>query len=736
MVFPRRKMEHSVPEKTRKTAPTILDILNANLEPCYSRILSHLDLPSILRLFSTCKTIHSITYCIFNIDTHLRPFFQNPVVFRQAMADNNLIVSGSTALKFFTREKWVSKDLDVYTNSMASLRRTADVLEKEGYKFVPFVWQSKSIEASIVNARGMNFKKEMEQNLELQDRKVIKEMSNYTYDGAQIQDVFRYSKESENLHIDIILTYGPALLSILEGYYSTYIMNFFTYNRAYNLFAYHTVLKNEGFKTLAEVSPKREEAIQKYKGRGYNIVAYGNYHSCKMQCPLRPHRRVGDMFTWMIDLPINDISIPTNPILVETYTFRMVGHSSVKNEKGSRTFRALRNVSLKMDVFQHPNLEFPLLVDKMPSTGSWKEFLQSMMTRVAAQEQFPLDIQLADPWLQRDTIINGKQKYFDKDVAGSPNLTTMPLETLPTYLHRHILSFLPWQSHIPVSAACDFWNKILQEDEFKFKRYAIMEPYNVPMHQVLINPAVGFKVNFYECGARGALVGMDFFTTEFAKGKETSAILRAMSQTQMKEFICILDDPLFLKRPGKDEQGNPTAVVVKPKKLKRAKKKPLFLEENSNHETRWPMSIRIGIVNDPNEPAVDLVNINISEGSKNRNLTVGELLEGIAEAVTATGPRTKLDYISFELEMWQWLPQHHFGIIRKTNDPFIHHPLMKLLLPLTKSGWRGKRARIAWRFKRAAKKFLEMKRWKDANEDEDHREIMRQVRNIRIGRNS
>ncbi|KAF3228450.1 hypothetical protein TWF106_007483 [Orbilia oligospora] len=420
MAPPGFRMEHLVPEQRprKKTAPTILDILNANLEPCYSRILNHLEIPDILRLFSTCKTIHSITYCIFNIDTHLRPFFKDPLVFRQAMADNNLIVSGSTALKFFTTERWVSKDLDVYTNSRAALKQTADVVKREGYRFVPFSWQSKSLEASIVNTRTTTLKKEMEQNAELQDRKVIRKASNYTYDGAQIQDVFRFSKEPENIHIDIILTQGPALLSILEGYYSTYIMNFFTYNRAYNLFPYHTILKREGFKTLTEVSQKREEAMQKYQKRGYKIVEYGNYHSCKMQCPLRPHRRVGDMFTWTIDLPINNIRIPINPIPVENYTFHIVGHLSDRNEKGVRGFHTLPNLSLMMEVFQHPNLEFPLLVDKMATAGSWKEFLQSMLARVAAQEVVQFDILLADPWLQRDAIINGRQKYFDKDVEG------------------------------------------------------------------------------------------------------------------------------------------------------------------------------------------------------------------------------------------------------------------------------------------------------------------------------
>ncbi|KAK6347434.1 hypothetical protein TWF718_005275 [Orbilia javanica] len=323
----------------------------------------------------------------------------------------------------------------------------------------------------------------------------------------------------------------------------------------------------------------------------------------------------------------------------------------------------------------------------------------------------------------------------------------MPLDSLPTTIHRRILSFLPWQSHIPVSNVCQFWNDLLSEDQFKLKRYSFLNASEVIVHQILVNPCIGFKVRFDECGPRGALVGMDFYTTEFAKTRGKSALLRAMARTLAGEYSCFLKDPLFPKFRGevedpKDPATDMTTTITakKPNKLKRHnkadrnKKNKTFLDENNNVSTRWPMSIRIGILNDPNSPADDLVNINLAEGSKNRDLTVGELLQGIAEAVTATGPRKKLDYISFELEMWQWLPQHHFGIIRKTNDPFVHHPLMRELRTLVKPGWRGKRARLAWRLKNAAKKFVEMQKWKDKKEEAREREILYHMKNVHLGR--
>ncbi|KAK6519123.1 hypothetical protein TWF281_003812 [Arthrobotrys megalospora] len=401
---------------TGKKAPTILDVLNANLEPCYNRIISHLDVPDMLRLFATCRTIHSIYYCIFNIDAHLRQFFKDPLVFRQAMADYDLIVGGSVALKLFAREKWTTKDLDVYTNSLSSLRKTAQVLTKEKFKFAPFPWQSRSIESSLANAGSVGTKWRMFENADVADERIQSAFSYKSYQGQEIRDVYRFENKSAGLHIDVILTKGPALQAIIGGYYATYIMNFFTYNRAYNLFPYHTIIRKEGFQTVSDMSEKREEAMKKYRGRGYKITSYGTYHSCKIECPIRPHRRVGDMFTWTIDLPINGIRLPSNPIPLETYTFGIKAHRSWRTTT-SRSFASLSNLKLEMAIFQHKKLEFPLLVDKMESAGCWKEFLNSMLQRVTAQEA-DADPELADPWLQKDTIINGQQQYFDRDVEG------------------------------------------------------------------------------------------------------------------------------------------------------------------------------------------------------------------------------------------------------------------------------------------------------------------------------
>lgn len=277
-----------------------------------------------------------------------------------------------------------------------------------------------------------------------------------------------------------------------------------------------------------------------------------------------------------------------------------------------------------------------------------------------------------------------------------------PLESLPTNIHRRILSYLPWQSHIPAAKACTIWNILLEDDDFKVKRYSIHKSTGVVLHRLLIDP-IGFKLELHSCGARKALVGMQFYTTEFAKRKDSSIFMSAMENTNIR-YTCVFHDGLF---PPKFQEEPPTPTVAKRNKLKRIRK-PIFLYENNNVSTRWPMSIRIGVFNDPKQPAVDLVNVNLAEGSKNRDMTVGELLEGIAEAVVATGPWKKLDCMSFELEMWQWLPQHYFGTVRKTNDPIINHPLMKVIRPLMQPGWRGKRARLAFRIRHAARKFREL----------------------------
>ncbi|KAK6334493.1 hypothetical protein TWF730_003708 [Orbilia blumenaviensis] len=428
-------MDSTKTTEGKKKGPTILDVLNANLKPCYDAILDHLETQDMFRLFATCKTIHDIYYCVFNVDPHLRPFFDDhTLAFRQAMADHNLIVGGSVALKFFSRDKWPTKDLDVYTSSRSSLRETSKIFTNAGFKFEPFPWQSRTVDSSLTSVDSARVRANMRANMDAADGRIQQAFSYGTYTAPQIRDVYRFNNEKKNLHIDMILTNGPELLAIIEGYYATYIMNFFTYNRAYNLFPYHTILQKEGFQTYSDLSEKRMNAMLKYLNRGYKITNYGKFHECKLQCPIRPHRRVGDTFTWTVDLGIDGIRFPKNPMQVENCTFGVKGHRSYKMWNNRRGFSAIPCLRINTHTLEHKKLEYPLLVDNRVSPGSWKNFLETMLAKMFAQEEHMTEFEeLADPYLQGEAIINGRQQYFDKDVAAYYKFWyqyIMPRETL------------------------------------------------------------------------------------------------------------------------------------------------------------------------------------------------------------------------------------------------------------------------------------------------------------------
>ncbi|KAK6334492.1 hypothetical protein TWF730_003707 [Orbilia blumenaviensis] len=274
----------------------------------------------------------------------------------------------------------------------------------------------------------------------------------------------------------------------------------------------------------------------------------------------------------------------------------------------------------------------------------------------------------------------------------------MSFQSLPVSVHRRILSFLPWQSHIPVSEACIFWNKLLAEDEFRSMRYSKLQPCGVVMHKILSDPCIGFKVRFSRCGMGKAMVGMDFFTTGFSKQRAKSACYWAMAQTFLGESGCILSDPLFPASERNTTKEGPKRSIFK------RVRKPVFLHENNNVKTRYPMSIRIGIVDGDGEPAVELLNIDLSKDSMIRDSTVGSLLRGVADSVAGSGMRKELEYLCFEVELWRWLPQHYFGTIRATKDPLLRYLPMEEPMPVG----HGKRARLASKLKEALEKLSKL----------------------------
>ncbi|EPS41790.1 hypothetical protein H072_4254 [Dactylellina haptotyla CBS 200.50] len=387
---------------------TLLTLLSAGQPIFYEAIFGYLEACDVLRLLATCRQIHDIERCIFDVDRQLRPFVKEPLKFRQIMATYNLVVSGSVALKLFSRDSWKSADLDIYTSSTKSLLATWGFLKREKYIFEPYVWHSATVETSVANLSTL---KERLTRISRSSDEDDDDDIGRIYASKEIRDVYRFVRPKDGSRVEIILTRGLEIEAITDGYYSTYIMNFFTYRKAYCLFPYHTISRREGFRTVNFESEKTAIGFAKYSDRGYKVEKYGDYHPCKLHCPLRPHRRIGDCFTWSITFPTEKIFKPAVESILEAYTFGLKAHSSFEYGDEPRQFTSKEFIYLSSVWFTHKLLAQPLLIDDR--TDSWAVFLKETLDKIEKQRHSYF---IADPLLQADTVIKGRDRLLDAEV--------------------------------------------------------------------------------------------------------------------------------------------------------------------------------------------------------------------------------------------------------------------------------------------------------------------------------
>ncbi len=122
----------------------------------------------------------------------------------------------------------------------------------------------------------------------------------------QIRAYTRKKKASKETKVQVITTRNVPIQGILRDFYTSAVVNFLTWNKAYSLFPlptfiqYRTVL----FKGL---DPYYANMIRKYRRRGWTVVPKLYNEDYTDSCPFDEERRVGDPFTWMI--PFNNTNV-------------------------------------------------------------------------------------------------------------------------------------------------------------------------------------------------------------------------------------------------------------------------------------------------------------------------------------------------------------------------------------------------------------------------------------------
>ncbi|KAF3096264.1 hypothetical protein TWF569_001905 [Orbilia oligospora] len=339
---------------------TLLTLLDPSQPIFYTGIFDHLNVMDTISLLSTCRQTMALKRHIFNVNALLRPFFKDPVQFRQIMADNDLIVGGSMALRLFSREHWASNDLDVYTESHGAVPIVAAFLEKKGYRFEPYFWQTESLSESL--SRRDRIRPDVNGTYQLNNaHNFIAGARGSPYGIEQIKDIYAFVNKRTKQKVEVVLTRG-SVLELIFSYYATFLMNFFTYRTAFSLFPWPTFRDKTGFFVPPQTGLKEKtmKGVRKYRDRGYEIQLVWDVHYTQGN-HLRI-RTVGDSDTWSMPLGTDGIKIPSRERRLSGKTFSLIFQCGIWSGQTFRfRFARIHKQSLEEQLFEadHLTLEVP-----------------------------------------------------------------------------------------------------------------------------------------------------------------------------------------------------------------------------------------------------------------------------------------------------------------------------------------------------------------------------------------
>ncbi|KAI0971890.1 hypothetical protein F4678DRAFT_80233 [Xylaria arbuscula] len=322
--------------------PTLRYLLNQY--PIQSRIMRDLDMGSILNLCRVSSGLRADIYTdTWDIDRKLERFFHNPRAFRTELGRAEALISGSFALQFFANRFWPESDLDINLREGAGAERLGKYLvDSEGYKL----------------ARQQDFDRDYEF---LTRMTAIDEVLTYTKssDGS--------SSSSQVRKVQLITTRHHPVQTILGSFYTSCIMNFISWNKAYCIFPRATLLFGE---TVPLKSPIDYDIglHNKYSRRGWRQrtraidlshpdgsgagTKYPQHDIHPLGAHLSGDRRIGGSDTWTMQLDTIGVEQPEHPDSVLEYSSFIVNPKIPKEEEG------MRLAEVRVFAFRSPSLRY------------------------------------------------------------------------------------------------------------------------------------------------------------------------------------------------------------------------------------------------------------------------------------------------------------------------------------------------------------------------------------------
>ncbi|KAI1304365.1 hypothetical protein F5Y03DRAFT_406974 [Xylaria venustula] len=320
--------------------PTLRYLLNQY--PIQSRIMRDLDTRSILTLCRVSSGLRVDIYAdTWDINKKLERFFHNPRAFRTELGRAQALISGSFALQFFANRFWPESDLDINVHVDAGVERLGRYLvEAEGYEF----------------NRTRDFDNDYEELMHTANIDKILTFTKSAGGGG--------SSSSPVRKVQLITTRHHPVKTILGSYYTSCIMNFISWNKAYCIFPRATLLFNETV-PLKYPNDYNVELHKKYSRRGWRqrtrAIDLGRSDGPGTRRKFPPRdtsplgvyldgdRRIGGSDTWTMRLGTVGIERPEHPDSVLEY-------SSFSVNPGSH--HKMRMASIQVGAFRSPSLRY------------------------------------------------------------------------------------------------------------------------------------------------------------------------------------------------------------------------------------------------------------------------------------------------------------------------------------------------------------------------------------------
>jgi hypothetical protein len=301
--------------KNMSSKTNLRDLLSSRLAPIQDTLMSVLEVADIIALRQTCKAVcaeitDKLEMQDYNINLTLKRWFIDPIAFRSTQAACNALILGRLPFHFMSRRKSQHDVLHIACGEQ--IESMEGFLEADGYV------------------------KCLDSDAE-EDEKTSLEFKQYrsNENGACEYIMSLYEKVTDNGETSAILVYNdptPVSTLISNTARTTADLHVISWNKAYSLYPRCTMLTKEAFLLNMMNEEICEELSEDINSLSEDGIAAKGVHWSSMHDPSNvPEeltsrlRRIGDKFTWTINLNTEGISptscVPDN--VLQSSTFRI-----------------------------------------------------------------------------------------------------------------------------------------------------------------------------------------------------------------------------------------------------------------------------------------------------------------------------------------------------------------------------------------------------------------------------